>query len=130
MVYILNEDTQPVIRTIGVSYTDCKYRMSFDKIFDLTAGWSAFSFFIIKEESIISAVIGNFTGTWAQGINRGRNMITENPAALRGGSKGCRDPTTKKHEEKGRMAAISVVLRVCKVTGALLGKVRRKSGQS
>ena len=31
--------TQPVIRAIGVSYTACKKKkMSFDKIFDLTAG--------------------------------------------------------------------------------------------
>ena len=34
--YILNEDTQPVIRAIGVSHTVAK--MSFDKTFDLTAG--------------------------------------------------------------------------------------------
>ena len=34
---ILNEDTQPVIRAIGVSHTACSEK-SFDKIFDLTAG--------------------------------------------------------------------------------------------
>ena len=33
---ILNEDTQLVIRAIGVSHTACK--MTIDKIFDLTAG--------------------------------------------------------------------------------------------
>ena len=40
--YILYEDTQPVIRAIGVSHTACKY-MIFDKIFDLTAGVHIFS---------------------------------------------------------------------------------------
>ena len=35
--YILDEDTQPVIRAIGVSHTHLA-NMSFDKIFDLTAG--------------------------------------------------------------------------------------------
>ena len=34
--YILNEDTQPVIRAIGVSHTACKDE--FRQIFDLTAG--------------------------------------------------------------------------------------------
>ena len=34
---ILNEDTHPVIRAIGVSHTACKDEF-FDKIFDLTAG--------------------------------------------------------------------------------------------
>ena len=33
--YILNEDTQPVIRVIGVSHTACKDE--FDKVSDLTA---------------------------------------------------------------------------------------------
>ena len=32
----LNEDTHPVIRALGVSHTACN--MSFDEIFDLTAG--------------------------------------------------------------------------------------------
>ena len=41
--YILNEDTQPVIRAIGVSQTTCA-EMSCDKIFNLTAGWSGFTF--------------------------------------------------------------------------------------
>ena len=35
--YILNEDTHPVIRAIGLSHTACR-DMSFDKMFDLTAG--------------------------------------------------------------------------------------------
>ena len=34
--YILNEDTQPVIRATGVSHTACKYE--FRQIFCLTAG--------------------------------------------------------------------------------------------
>ena len=33
----LNEDTQPVIRAIGVSHTRLA-KMNFDNIFDLTAG--------------------------------------------------------------------------------------------
>ena len=45
---ILNEDTQPVIRAIGVSQTACK-KMIFDKIFDLTPGVSLH--FIIAEAS-------------------------------------------------------------------------------
>ena len=36
MTYILNEDTPPVIRAIGVSHTACKDE--FRQIFDLTAG--------------------------------------------------------------------------------------------
>ena len=53
-------------------------------------------------------------------------MITDNPAALRG-SKSYRDPNTQKtRENKERMAGISVVLRVCEATEALLGKARRK----
>ena len=44
--YILNEDTQPVIRAIGVSHTQVA-KMSFDKIFDLTQLEYFFSFFII-----------------------------------------------------------------------------------
>ena len=61
----------------------------------------------IKWESITTAVIGKLTGTGAQlqGINRGRNMMTDNPVALRGG-KGYRDLNTKKHThihtKKGR----------------------------
>ena len=53
-------------------------------------------------------------------------MITENPAALRGG-KSYRDPNTKKTQEKKERkdARFSVVLRVCKATGALL-EVGRK----
>ena len=35
--YILDKDTQPVIRAIGVPHTACK-DASFAKIFDLTAG--------------------------------------------------------------------------------------------
>ena len=58
--------------------------------------------------------------------------MTEDPAALRGG-KGYRDPNTKKtrkKRKKKRMAGISVVLRVCKATGTLLDKVRRKTDQA
>ena len=44
--YILNEDTHPVIRAIGVSHTACK-NISFEEIFDLTAGVVYFYFFII-----------------------------------------------------------------------------------
>ena len=39
---ILNEDTQPAIRAIGVSHTAVA-KMSVDKIFDLTAGVILFS---------------------------------------------------------------------------------------
>ena len=40
--YILNEDTQPVIRAIGVSHTPCKDE--FDRKFDLTDGVFFFFF--------------------------------------------------------------------------------------
>ena len=58
-------------------------------------------------------------------------MITENPAAVWGGKSYCDLNTEKTRErKKERMAGISVVLRVCKATGALLGKVRRKTDQA
>ena len=43
MTFILNEDTQRVIRAIGVSRTACK-NMIFDEIFDLTAGVYFYSY--------------------------------------------------------------------------------------
>ena len=50
---ILNEDTQPVIRAIGVSHTACKLKTSFDKIFDLTAGVYFYVFNIPPHHQII-----------------------------------------------------------------------------
>ena len=47
LVYILNEDTQPVIRAIGVSHTELA-KMSFDQIFDRTEAGMYFNFFIIS----------------------------------------------------------------------------------
>ena len=42
--YILNEDTQPVIRAIGVSHTACKDEF---RQYLRSHSWSVFSFFII-----------------------------------------------------------------------------------
>ena len=55
-LYIPNEDTQPVIRAIGVSHTACKdeFRQNLR-----SHSWSVFSFFILRNVSVRNNVPKN-----------------------------------------------------------------------